>query len=101
MSNSKLGKIIAVLTAAAIAVLGILFIIFAAHLYFTGGERPYSRDRVGEYLLPLLIPSLITVGLSIWGLVYYCLKGIREKESASVAPFAASAIFLETVSSLS
>lgn len=84
MTKTRLGRIIALSTSVTVMVLGVLYIVFAAHLYFTGGERPYSRDRVGEYLLPLLIPSLITVGLALFGLIYHSLSAKPKEEYSSL-----------------
>ena len=41
--------------------LGIAFIASAAHIYYTGGSDPYTRERVGEYLSYLLIPTVIFI----------------------------------------
>ncbi len=68
---------------------GILYIIAVCHLYFTGGNTPYTRERVGEHLLWLLAPSLITVILAI-AAAFAC-RGERDKqqnaESISVEIF--------------
>ena len=74
-SSAKFGgkvglyKVVSISCSLAIGILGILFIAFAAHLYFTGGAHPYSRERVSEYLLPLAIPSLLTIALAIWSFI--------------------------------
>ena len=65
MKNSKYGRILAAATTVFAILLGILFIICCAHLYFTGGEQPYSRERVGDYLIILAVPSFITIALTI------------------------------------
>ncbi len=49
---------------AALILTGVLYIAAVSHLYFTGGDTPYSRERVGSYLIWLAIPSLITVILA-------------------------------------
>ncbi len=54
---------------AAIILTGIFYIIAVCHLFFTGGDTPYTRDRVGEYLLILAIPSFITIIMVIVGSV--------------------------------
>ena len=82
MANPKYEKIIAIATTVSIVLLGIAFIICTAHLYFTGGEQPYSRERVGEYLLILAIPSAITIGLAVAGIV---IRIIKEKESVETS----------------
>ena len=61
MTNSKFEKIISLATSVCVAVLGVMFIACCAHLYFTGGDEPYSRKRVGEYLLLLIVPAVITL----------------------------------------
>ena len=53
-----------------IVLCGIAFVISAAHLFFTGGANPYSRERVGEYLSYLAIPSVLTIILVIARLIY-------------------------------
>ena len=83
--RTTLVRVARLCTSISIGVLGILFIAFAAHLYFTGGTHPYSRERVGRYLLPLAIPSAITVGLSIWSFVLTLKEGARENESAKLS----------------
>ena len=70
MTNSKYGRIISIATMVCTVLLGIAFIVSTAHLYFTGGSEPYSRERVGEYLGWLIIPSVITILLVIAGIVY-------------------------------
>ena len=49
---------------------GIALIVSVAHLFFTGGDNPYSRERVGDYLSYLIIPSVITVVAVIAGIAY-------------------------------
>ena len=70
LRNPKIGKIISIVSAAFLALTGLALIICAAHLFFTGGDRPYSRERVGEYLSYLIIPAAITAVSVIVGLVY-------------------------------
>jgi cytochrome c biogenesis protein CcdA len=70
MANSKYGRIISIATSVCTVLLGIAFIISTAHLYFTGGDNPYSTERVGDYLSLLIIPSVITIILAILGIVY-------------------------------
>lgn len=70
MTNSKYGRIISIATMVCTILLGIAFIVSTAHLYFTGGSEPYSRERVGEYLGWLIIPSVITILLVIAGILY-------------------------------
>ena len=48
-----------------LALLGVAFIFSAYHLYITGGNVPYSRERVGEYLLWLLPLSVIVILLAV------------------------------------
>ena len=77
MANQKLKRILAIATTVGVILTGILFIVCCAHLYFTGGEEPYSRERVGEYLLITLAPSVITVSLALFGFI---LSALSEKE---------------------
>lgn len=78
MTKQKYGKIISYATAVLIALCGIALIVCAAHLFFTGGQTPYSRERVGKYLSYLTVPAIITVLLIITGKV---LDVISEKKS--------------------
>ncbi len=80
MTSKKYEKIIAIATAVCIALLGVAFIICAAHLYFTGGEQPYSAERVGSYLRILAIPSIITVGLTGGGIVMRIISKPQDEE---------------------
>jgi len=75
MTTSKIGKILKAATAVMAVVLGVLFIIAVCHLYYTGGETPYSRERVGDYLAWLIIPGIITLLLVIAGIVYNIVTG--------------------------
>ena len=74
MTSQKVQKIIAIATSVCILLLGIAFIFCTAHLYFTGGDQPYSRESVGKYLLILALPSAITAGLATAGLVMATIK---------------------------
>lgn len=82
MANSKHGKIITVGTSIAVILLGILYIVFCAHLYFTGGNRPYSAERVGKYLVILALPSFITVAFAVTGIIYALISGVKDDELA-------------------
>lgn len=70
MTKSKYGRIIALTTMTCIILLGIMFIACTAHLYFTGGDQPYSRERVGKYLIVLAVPSFITIASVVCGVIY-------------------------------
>lgn len=83
MANSKYGRIIAIATTACVILLGILFIVCCAHLFFTGGEQPYSRQRVGDYLIILAVPSFITLALVIFGIVYNAVGNHITSESTA------------------
>ena len=82
MSNSKYGRIIAILTAVCVILTGVAFIVCTAHLYFTVGDEPYSRESVGAYLKWLALPSALTIILSVWGVIYNVLRGERVEENA-------------------
>ncbi len=80
MSKSKIKGISVLITSALIILLGIAFIVCTAHLYFTGGARPYSRERVGEYLSILAVPSLITLVSIITSFVLVIIYGEDKSE---------------------
>ena len=75
MINSKYGKILYTVTSILVVLTGIAFIACCLHLFFTGGSTPFSRERVGNYLLIMLVPSLATLVLVISGMVYASLNG--------------------------
>ena len=83
MANTKYSRIIAIATTISVIVLGILFMICCAHLYFTGGEQPYSRESVGKYLLILAVPSIITIALVVLGLIYNMTTGEKDEQDTS------------------
>lgn len=80
MTNLKYGKLLYILTSVFAVVSGIFLIALCAHLFFTGGEMPYSRERVGEYLSLFVIPAAVTVLLIVGGFVYDGLTG-RKKDA--------------------
>ena len=83
MKNAKFGRIIAIATTIAIILVGIMFIVCAAHLYFTGGEQPYSRETVGRYLIILAAPSLITLVLATLGVIYNITNSVSDAENTA------------------
>ena len=83
MKNAKFGRIIAIATTVAVILVGIMLIVCAAHLYFTGGEMPYSRESVGKYLLILLAPSVITLVLATLGVIYNITNSVSDVEGTA------------------
>ncbi len=83
MTNSKYGRIIALVTTICIILLGIMFIASAAHIYFTGGDQPYSRERAGKYLLIAAVPSVITAAAVVCGIVYNLKTGENDVENTA------------------
>ncbi len=81
MTNSKYGRLLYIATSVFLVLLGIAFIVCCAHLFFTGGDTPYSRERVGDYLLILLVPSIITILLVVGGFVYDTVTGAKNDAS--------------------
>lgn len=81
MSKNKIKGISVLITSALLILLGILFIACTAHLYFTGGARPYSRERVGEYLSLLAIPSLVTLLSCVVSFVLALIYGEEKSEA--------------------
>jgi uncharacterized membrane protein len=86
MTNSKYGKIIAIASSVCIVLLGIAFIISCAHLFFTADDVAYSRERVGEYLLVLAIPSFITIALTVCGFIYSYINAEKVDETTERTP---------------
>lgn len=80
MANSKYAKLIATATTVLCILLGIMFIVCCVHLYFTGGAQPYSRERVGDYLIILAVPSFITLALVVIGIVFNVVNGKSDVE---------------------
>ena len=80
-----LARLAAIISAISVGVLGILFIGATLHLYFTGGAHPYSRERVGQYLSPLILPTVVTVGVTVWSYVMTSLAP-KNKEKGTPLP---------------
>ncbi len=88
MTNSRLKRSIAAATSAALAALGILFIISALNIAAFGGTRPYTREVVGAFLLPLIPSAVIAVGLIAAGFVLSGLsKEKNEDDKAKRGPY--------------
>ena len=83
MTKSNYGRIIALTTTVCVILLGIMFITCCAHLYFTGGDQPYSRERAGKYLLVLAIPSLITLASVVAGIIYNLKTGENDVDKTA------------------
>ena len=80
MASSKIQKILAIATTVCVILTGICFIVCCAHLYFTGGDEPYSRERVGEYLIVTAAPSVASILLAIGGLIYSAIIGKTDDD---------------------
>ncbi len=61
------GKIFFTLLSIMIIFTGACYIMAALHIYFTGGATPYSHATVVEHLIWLLLPSLVTVVMTVVG----------------------------------
>ena len=83
MKNAKFGRIVAIATTVAVILVGIMFIVCAAHLYFTGGEQPYSKESVGKYLIILAAPSVITLVLAVLGVIYNITNSLSDAEKVA------------------
>lgn len=94
MTNPKLGKIISLVTSIFIVATGIALIVCASHLFFTGGDNPYSRESVGKYLTYLIAPAALTIALVIIGKIFdYTSKekennGVKRTESEMLESYA-------------
>ena len=75
MKNETFGRVLSILTAVLVALTGIMLIACCAHLYFTGGDQPYSRERAADYLALVLVPGLMTLVAVILGIVYNIING--------------------------
>ena len=81
-------------TVATVIALGALFIIGVYHLYLTGGDVPFTRERVGDYLWILLVPSVITVLMLIANVIVSRFDNTEKeapKENTATAYFKTSA----------
>lgn len=81
MKDLKYGKIIAIATSVLAVLLAVTFIVCCAHLYFTGGDQPYSRERVGQYLSWAIIPSALAIISVIGGILYNTVNGETDVEN--------------------
>ncbi len=81
MNKSKYERAVFLATTVCLILLGIAFIGCVAHLYFTGGDQPFSRESVGGYLKILAIPSVITIGLVIAGVIMRYINNSEDDEA--------------------
>ena len=58
-------QILSFVTAAVIIITAIALAVACIHLYTTGGDNPYTRERAGEYLTVLLPFTLTCLALVI------------------------------------
>ena len=78
MANSKGVRIVGWITSILILLTGILFIVCSSHLYFTGGDQPYSRERVAVFLVAPAISGGITLLLAIGGMIYSAVTHAKD-----------------------
>ena len=78
MASSKGIRIVEWITSILILLTGILFIVCCSHLYFTGGDQPYSRERVADYLVAPAISGGITLLLAIGGMIYALIVNVKN-----------------------
>lgn len=70
MVYEKIKKYLPYITSVLVVITGIAFIVSAICICSLGGDRPYSREVVGEYLKYLSIPSVITLISIILGVIF-------------------------------
>ncbi len=63
----KFNRIFPLILSVLTVTVGVCYIVAVCHLYFTGGDTPYSRERAGEYLLWLLAPSSLLIIGCVYG----------------------------------
>ena len=78
MANSKGVRIVGWITSILILLTGILFIVCSSHLYFTGGDQPYSRERVAAFLVAPAISGGVTLLLAIGGMIYSAVTHAKD-----------------------
>ena len=86
MDRHKIKRYNEIILSALIVLLGIAFIFSVYHLYLSGGAVPYSRERVGEYLMWLLPLSVISVLSAILAGVISSQKEKSEDARAFISP---------------
>ena len=82
MTKSKISKILSIATSVCVVLVGLLLIICCVHLYSTGGDSPYSAERVGDYLAWLIFPLILTFILAIGGIIFNAVAGESVNENA-------------------
>lgn len=78
-------KIITVALSVVAVIVGALYIAAACHIFYTGGDDPYSRERVGEYLAHLIIPSLLLIIYAVISAVICAGKEEKLKAEGSAS----------------
>ena len=86
MDKLKLKRYNEIILCVLIAILGVAFIFSAYHLYLSGGTVPYTRERVGEYLLWLLPLSILSIASAILSGVLHTLTYEKESPGAFTSP---------------
>lgn len=79
MNYPKLKRITSYVIGALVILTGVAFIFACAHLYYTGTDPIYSRERVGRYLLYLLPISVPTLLATVFGGVLSLISPEKEK----------------------
>ena len=78
----KFNKAFPLILSALTILVGVCYIVAVCHLYFTGGDTPYSRSTVGKYLTWLLAPSLLLIAGCVYGFVISRGELIGKKQGA-------------------
>ena len=84
MSNLRYQKFLYIVTSVFLVLLGVAFIACCVHLFFTGEDSPYSRERVGDYLYILLVPSMLTILFVIGGVIYDAVIDAKRNDAVKI-----------------
>ena len=84
MSNLRYQKFLYIVTSVFLVLLGVAFIACCVHLFFTGEDSPYSRERVGDYLYILLVPSMLTILFVIGGVIYDAVIDAKRNDTVKI-----------------
>lgn len=79
-SVSRIHKILNILQIVFILISSICIIVACLHIYFTGGNTPYSRDIVTKHFNYISIPIYITFAFIIIGIIFNMIFPCEKKD---------------------
>lgn len=77
----RLHRIYNAVVSVMIIVSGVLFVLGALHIYYTGESEPYTREIVAQVFSRIAVPVYITLVLVAGGFVFWLLAPMEERKT--------------------